>query len=82
MPLNQRLDVATKMISLIETEDNNPMEDTQSLLVEVEVREVSKADFTYDHDRTDEVINFTQPWFYREPEKPNVDMNASTIKLV
>ena len=72
------------MISLIETEDNNPMEDTQSpsLRVEVEVRDVPKPDFTYDPDRTEEIINFTQPWFYREPEKPHVDMNASTIKLV
>ena len=68
------------MISLIETDDNNPMEDTQSL--RVEVREVPKHDFTYDPDRTEEIINFNQPWFYREPEKPHVDMNASTIKLV
>ena len=70
------------MISLIETEDDNPMEDTQSLRVHVEVRENPKPDYTYDPDRTEEIVNFTQPWFYREPEKTHVDMNASTIKLV
>ena len=75
------------MISLIETEQN-PItealvtEESQSLRVEVEFKqnEVSKIDCTYDPDRTQEVINFTQPWFYREPEKLNAEMNASTIK--
>ena len=75
------------MISLIES--NRTVTETldeelsTSLHVDVQLKQpIPPHDFTYDADRTEDILNFTQAWFYREPEKPQCEIQVSAIKEV
>jgi hypothetical protein len=56
--------------------------------VKVEIIKPMKRSIKFSDERTDEILSFKKPWFYREPEKPqevvinNKDSQKAFIEMM